>query len=73
MAEDRCSSQMTTCSFVIAILSVTINILISLSCVYWKLMSRPEAVGEAKIIFKNRQKIQRSGARDHTLFMLQEI
>lgn len=64
LAETKCSSEMTTWSLVVSILSVTTTILISLSCVYWKLMSGP---GEG------RMSVRRSGARDHTIFMLDTI
>ena len=61
-----CNSELTNSCTVIAILSLSLTILIILSCVYWKLMSRPEAE-------KSRQNQKRDTDRDHSIFMLEEI
>ena len=66
MAETKCTSQLTTCSLILSTLSLTTSILISLTCVYWKLISSPGEEGRGR-------PVRRSLARDHTIFMLETI
>jgi len=73
MTDSLCSSHLSTCSFIIAILSVILTILTILSCVYWKFLSAPaqddDAADDNDI---KESKFRISNQRDHLMMQLEE-